>query len=248
MLPTSRLWEAFTAFKFKCTLRRHDCFLAAELPDSSRLPDCLTSWLASDSACNYCKLLGVIYTLSTHFRIFSFHHFAALPSFSAPARRSLPSSLRHCHLLICELFCVSFSFIFSFPLEAVLKMATAPLQLIKRIHNTFQIHREYVCYITLAWHRLQVLLQGQVWVAIKAHFKNNNAESFRSCASYITCECPLAPHRGRVCCESWHKYSNLWLRKGFTWASKQPSQAERLAWLPWYMVLCPLATRARCMT
>lgn len=147
MLPTSRLWEAFTALKFKCTLRRHDCFLAAELPDSSRLPDCLTSWLASDSACNYCKLLGVIYTLSTHFRIFSFRHFAALPSFSAPARRALPSSLRHCHLLICELFCVPFSFIFSFPLEAVLKMATAPLQLIKRIHNTFQIHREYISYM-----------------------------------------------------------------------------------------------------
>lgn len=188
MLPTSRLCEAFTAFKFKCTLRRHDCFLATGLPDSSALPDCPTSWLPSDWACNYCKLLGVIYTLSTHFLV--------SPSFSAPARRSLPYSLRHCHLLICELFSVPFrSLLFSpFPLEAALKVATASLQLIKRIHNTPQIHMEYIRYITLAWHRLQALLQGQVWVAIKAHFKNNNAESFRSCPSYITCECPLAPH------------------------------------------------------
>lgn len=79
MLPTSRLCEAFTAFKFKCTLRRHDCFLATGLPDSSALPDCPTSWLPSDWACNYCKLLGVIYTLSTHFHIFSFRHRFRLP-------------------------------------------------------------------------------------------------------------------------------------------------------------------------
>lgn len=79
MLPTSRLCEAFTAFKFKCTLRRHDCFLATGLPDSSTLPDCPTSWPPSDWACNYCKLLGVIYTLSTHFHIFSFRHRFRLP-------------------------------------------------------------------------------------------------------------------------------------------------------------------------
>lgn len=107
-------------------------------------------------------------------------------------------------------------------------MATASLQLIKRIHNTPQIHMEYIRYITLAWHRLQALLQGQVWVAIKAHFKNNNAESFWSCPSYITCECPLAPHWGRVCCESWHKYSNLWLRKGFTWAKSNQAKPNAL--------------------
>lgn len=174
-------------------------------------------------------MLGVIYTLSTHFHIFAFSRFAIVfgsrETFpSLPSLFPLPLSLAYLRIVLSA---VPFSSILSLPLEAAHKMATASLQLIKRIHNTLQIHMEYIRYITLAWHRLQAPLQGQVWVAIKAHFKNNNAESFRSCPSYITCECPLAPHRGRVCCESWHKYSNLWLRKGFTWAKSNRAKPRR---------------------
>lgn len=164
-----------------------------------------------------------------------------------PCLFPLPLSLAYLRIVLSA---VPFSFLLSLPLETALKMATASLQLIKRIHNTLQIHMEYIRYITLAWHRLQAPLQGQVWVAIKAHFKNNNAESFRSCPSYITCECPLAPHRGRVCCESWHKYSNLWLRKGFTWAKSNRAKPRRTPCMAAMIhgALPPLATRARCMT
>lgn len=156
MLPTSRLCEAFTAFKLKCTLRRHDCFLATELPDSSRLPDCGTARLPG------CPLtrLAIIVNCSvsfTHFpRIFTFSHFLVSPSFSAPARMfpslfPLPLSLAYLRIVLSA---VPFSFILSRPLEAALKMATASLQLIKRIHNTLQIPMEYIRYITLAWHCL----------------------------------------------------------------------------------------------
>lgn len=175
----------------------------------------------------------------THFpRIFAFSRFAISPlchRFRLPRDAPFlpPFAIVTCLSANCSVF-RSLSFSLSH-LKQSLKWRQLRCSSLNAFTTLFRytgnIHI-HMCYITLAWHRLQVLLQGQVWVAIKAHFKNNNAESFRSCASYITCECPLAPHRGRVCCESWHKYSNLWLRKGFTWASKQPSQAERLAWLP----------------